>query len=115
MISKKQMQVLAAVATTIAIISGSIALWPMLGWETPSAHAADIKEIEADHVTANEAVLDAIQLSRDEWKCDEYDEELLALLEKQDEGDNSVAVRREIEKIRKKMDSLKCSRFEDFG
>ena len=66
-------------------------------------HAADFK------VTGT-------QLSefRDEWKCDEYDEELLDLLKEQVEN-NSVELRRMIEKIRKKMDKLECSRFEDFG
>lgn len=114
MITKKQAQSLAAVATTIAIVTGSIALWPVVGWQTPNAHANDIVTIEAEHVVSQEEVLDAIKLSRDEWKCDEYDEELLDLLLDQVEN-NSVENRRDIEKIKNKMEKLDCQRFEDFG
>ena len=65
-------------------------------------------------ITTND-VLDAIKESRDEWKCDEYDEELLDLLKEQVDN-NSVELRREIEKLKKKIEKLSCvERFEDFG
>ena len=106
---------ISTVATVLAVVAATIGLWPQIGWTTPNAHAADVKQMIAARMVSEEAVIDAIKESRDEWKCDEYEEELIDALHEQEDGDNSVELRRIIELIRKKMDKLDCSRFEDFG
>lgn len=105
--TKKVNWVLGTLAIGVTIISGTIALWPVIGWTTPNQH-------ENDFVVA----INEIREFRDEWKCDEYDEELLDLKEKLDIEKSSamrVALRHEIKKIEIKMDKIDCSRFEDFG
>jgi len=88
-------------AGTIAV--SMFTLWGNIGWTTPNRHDADFL-----------VAIDQVKEFRDEWKCDEYDEELLDLLREQVEND-SVELRRQIEKIKEKMARLDCSRFEDFG
>lgn len=85
--------ILAAAGTTGKIY------WPQFGWETPNQHAAD---------------MDLLRDFRDEWRCDEMEEALLELLEAEKAGDDSVETAHKIERIRKKMDEIDCSRFEDF-
>lgn len=97
-----------------ALVWTVIQMWPTLGWTTPNQHDTDMM------VTQNAIIEKLDELERQqqrrhaEWKCDEYDEELLALLERQ-ETDDSVELRRDIEKIRDKMRELECSEFDDFG
>lgn len=74
--------------------------WPKVGWETPEQHKADMQ---------------LLREFRDEWKCDEYDEELLELLEDVQAGDDSAETQHRIDRIRKKMEKIDCQRFEDFG
>jgi len=94
-------------AAAVALIASSIALWPVIGWTTPNRHNNDFV------VAINE-----LKEFRDEWKCDEYDEELLDL-----EHDKALArtdaerieIQHKIDKLKAKMSKLECSRFEDFG
>ena len=80
-------------------------VWPAIGWTTPNQHANDFV-----------VAVEELKNFRDEWKCDEYDEELDEALEEQEAGDNSIKLRRMIEKLREKMAKLECTeRFEDFG
>ena len=102
------------VASCLTCLSLTIAMWSTVGWTTPAKHDADIASIIAERMVSEQNVIDAIKESRDEWKCDEYDEELLDLLLEQ-EDTNTVEIRRDIEKIKQKMEDLNCSRFEDFG
>ena len=81
---------------------GASQLWPVVGWTTPNQHDADFKE-------AVGAVIDF----RDEWKCDEYEEELIDLLKLQATGADSIEVGRKIEKLKEKIVKLDCQRFED--
>jgi len=103
------------VVSSLSAISLTIALWASVGWTTPAQHKADIDAMIATRMVSEKNVIDAIKESRDEWKCDEYEEELIDALHEQEDGDNSVELRRLIEKIKKKMDTLNCDRFEDFG
>lgn len=101
---------LGAIVTTVAAIVGMwVALnpWPIVGWTTPNQHDADYK------VTSEQ-----LKDFRDEWKCDEYDEELLELRKKLSEArttEEHTELTHEIEKLQRKMDSLNCERFEDYG
>jgi hypothetical protein len=90
-----------AVLTLVVLL---MQVWPSIGWTTPNQHANDFV-----------VAVEELKKFRDEWKCDEYDEELEDALDAQNEGDSSTKLRRHIEKLRKKMDDLNCSRFEDFG
>lgn len=97
---------LTALAAVIGIGS-QLGGWHNLGWITPKQHDADFQ------VAINE-----LKEFRDEWKCDEYDEELLALRERLAEARTEterIELEHQIEKLRNKMDKLDCSRFEDFG
>ncbi len=96
--------------TTLAAIVGmwvAVDPWPVVGWTTPNQHDADYK------VTSEQ-----LQDFRDEWKCDEYDEELLELRMKLSEAQTQAEadeLTHEIEKLKAKMAKLDCSKFEDFG
>ncbi len=96
--------------TTLAAIVGmwvAVDPWPVVGWTTPNQHDADYK------VTSEQ-----LQDFRDEWKCDEYDEELLELRMKLSEARGQAEadeLTHEIEKLKAKMAKLDCSKFEDFG
>lgn len=95
-------------AAVLAAAGGALATaddyWPRIGWTTPSQH-------DADFAVTGEQLKDF----RDEWKCDEYEEELIALLERQDAGDSAAETQHRIDRIRNKMEKIKCERFEDFG
>lgn len=83
-------------------------IWDQVGWQTPAAHAADYQQ-----------TVEQIKDFRDEWKCDEYDEELLKLkLYVQNmklNGEDTTEIELLIEKIERKMEALECERFDDFG
>ena len=106
--------ILGVFVSILTILSLSFGMWSRVGWTTPATHKADIDAIIAERVVSEENVIDAIKLSRDEWKCDEYDEELLDLLKEQAVTD-TVELRHKIEKLRDKIDKLNCQRFEDYG
>ena len=54
---------------------------------------------------------------RDEWKCDEWDEELREKLREQDRladaGTNDPDLDEDIRRLREKMRKLDCSRFDE--
>ena len=101
---------LTAALSVIAAVSGiwSTGAWDYIGWTTPRAHAADYEQTIED-----------IKSFRDEWKCDEYDEEVLKLrlqmIDMEREEEDTTEIELLIQKIERKMESLDCSRFEDFG
>jgi len=111
----KASAILGVIATLAAIGTAGNQFWPTIGWTTPNAHAADVERLASEAEDATQEILDAIKESQDEWKCDEYDEELTDLLEKQEAGDDSIELERTIEKIREAMQRRDCARFEDFG
>lgn len=96
----------------LGVVATMVGLWPTLGWITPNQY-------EADTTASQQEILEAIgelkQLqtdTRDEWQCDELDEDLLKLLHLQRDND-SIELQRDIEKIKNKMEALDCSRFFD--
>ena len=89
-------------AVAVSLVLGATQLWPSVGWETPNQHDDDYSEIVSD-----------IKDFRDEWKCDEYEEELLQLLKRQATGDTSIETARKVERLKNKIDELNCQRFED--
>lgn len=97
-----------AVVVLLGAIIGIVTQWSAVGWTTPNQHAADF--VVAENV---------MKEFRDEWKCDEYDEELLDLKEKRErlihDDQPTTEIDHQIEKIREKMRKIDCSRFEDFG
>lgn len=95
---------MSSIAITLTVAATSITLWPVIGWETPNQHEADVLEFVGE-----------VREFRDEWKCDEYEEELLILLHAQADGDATEETKREIEKLREKIKRLDCQRFEDYG
>lgn len=104
--------VLSIVGTLVAIWATGI--WDHVGWTTPAAHAADIQTVKDERLL----VRGEMKEFRDEWKCDEYDEELLDLrkqLAVVTTDAERVNIEHEIEKLKQKMEKLDCSRFEDFG
>lgn len=107
--------VLGVIATLAAIGTAGNQFWPSIGWTTPATHAADIERITAEADDSTKEILDAIRESQDEWKCDEYEEELQELLEDQANGDDSMETALTIDKIRRAMERRDCSRFDDFG
>ena len=90
-------------AAVLALAAASPAYWHDFGWVTPSQHDKDFAETVGE-----------MRDFRDEWKCDEYSEELLELMQRQAEGFDSPEVQHKIERIKKKMDDMECSKFDDF-
>lgn len=96
------MAIISALAVVVSLGVGTVQLWPSVGWQTPNQH-------DADFLTA----VTAIEDFRDEWKCDTHEAALLELLERQAGGDSSIKTARKIERLKDKIDQLKCGRFED--
>lgn len=92
----------------IAVGTGAKTFWYDWGWITPAQAAAE-----------HTAGAEAIKEFRDEWKCDEYEEELQEKkrkLKREDpDSEEAIELEYEIERIENKMLKLECSRFEDFG
>lgn len=90
--------------------SNAVEAWPKVGWTTPNTHEADIAALR-------EETVGEVKAFRDEWKCDEYDEELRILLREQDrladEGENDPDLDEDIRRLREKMEKLDCGRFDD--
>ena len=89
-------------------------IWSVVGWTTPNQHNASIVAIHDQRTI----VAGELKDFRDEWKCDEYDEELLDLREQLldvTSDHERAAIEHEIEKLKEKMARIDCSRFEDFG
>ena len=84
--------------------------WPKVGWTTPNTHIADIEALRAETVGE-------VKNFRDEWKCDEWDEELREALREQDRladnGVNDPDLDEDIRRLRAKMEKLDCARFDD--
>lgn len=107
-----------AVVTTLAALVGIWATlnpWPAIGWVTPNQHEAELAQIRGNYQIAVDDILDQLKENQDEWKCDEYEEELAEALQKQRDGDDSVELEQLIERIRKAIERRDCGRFEDFG
>ena len=88
---------LSAIATVVGLWF-MLDPWPKFGWITPNQHNEDMSVITD---------------FRDEWKCDEWDEELRDLLKQQAAGDTSTDTAEDIRRLREKMNKLNCGRFDD--
>lgn len=123
--SVQKMSIGAVVGTLAATVAIWTALdpWHVVGWETPDQHKADIAELRNEYTlagSASEDILNKIQENRDEWKCDEYSEELSLNRRRLSREDNpnserALDLKDLIDKIEKKMEQMDCSRFDDFG
>ena len=109
----KNMTIGAIVIGAIAVMgyaSNALEAWPKVGWTTPETHAADLEALR-------EEAVGEVKAFRDEWKCDEWDEELREKLREQDRvadhGDNDPDLDEDIRRLREKMSKLDCSRFDE--
>lgn len=116
----------AQITWALSIVGGLLALgttgktfWNDWGWITPATAQQAHEEIERGHVASEEGLKQGLQDFRDEWKCDEYDEELRSLkrqLARTEPGTDEYAdLEYDIARIENKMSKINCSRFEDFG
>ena len=94
----------------LGVVATMVGLWPTLGWITPNQYKADTTASQKEILEAIGELKELQQDTRDEWQCDELDEDLLKLLHLQADGD-SIELQRDIEKIKNKMRALDCSRF----
>ena len=113
MAAPKTMTIGAIVVASIAVMgyaSEALDAWPKVGWVTPNTHEADIAELRAQTVGE-------VKDFRDEWKCDEWDEELREKLREQDrladQGTNDPDLDEDIRRLRERMRKLECSRFDE--
>ena len=98
---------IALLGSVLGVLATAFVLWPAIGWTTPNQHGNDFV------VAVNE-----MREFRDEWKCDEYDEELLDLeheLVDAETDEERTEIQHDIDKLKEKMAKIDCSRFEDFG
>ena len=120
-VTKKQMTWVGAVAVGVTVLTfagKALELWPTMGWMSQANHDKDIATIEEKHTVQQEAVLNAVNalsvkmdVGRDEWKCDEWEEELVELL-KQQAVDHTVQRQVDIDQVREAMSKKDCTRFE---
>lgn len=97
----------AVIGAIVAIVTG----WPVVGWETPNSHAADISRAEKDILDAI-GELDRRQQERHEqWLCDETDEDLRDLLAEREAEGPGADLDEDIRQLREKLDKLNCERF----
>ena len=101
---KVKWSVTVGVIASVVVIWTTLNPWPAVGWTTPNQHNADMIEAVSE-----------IKDFRDEWKCDEYDEEIRDMLRRQAAGDDNSDLTEDIKRLRAKMVKLDCGRFEDFG
>ena len=113
MAASKNMTIGAAVIAIVGLMgyaSSAVDAWPKVGWTTPNSHQADIEALR-------EEAVGEIKQFRDEWKCDEWDEELREKLREQDrladQGENDPDLDEDIRRLREKMEKLDCGRFDD--
>ena len=101
--------------TAAALLVSMFALWGSVGWTTPNQAAEAHLSLQQGNLLGSESLKEF----RDEWKCDEYDEELLeareALIRARSAEQSTVQLEHLIEKIKGAMSRLVWSRFEDFG
>jgi hypothetical protein len=107
--SKTQMSwLIGIIGGLIAVGTGAKTFWNDWGWITP-AQASEA------HAGAEQLIIDF----RDEWKCDEYEEELRSMKRRlsriDPDSEEAADLEFDIERIENKMLKLECSRFEDFG
>lgn len=110
--------VLAVLAALVTVISQGETLartWPKVAWTSQHGHEADIARLEDQIEQALMATAGEVGDFRDEWKCDEYEEELAVLLDKLDDGSATAQDRERIRRIREIIgeDGLDCARFEE--
>ena len=67
----KLASIAAAVITAGGVGTVLSTWWPSVGWNTPLKHQVDIEQIEAEHMQANQELLQAIQQFNRQWECDE--------------------------------------------
>lgn len=115
-------QVLAATVAIGASIAAAITYGgtivdaaPRVVWKTQSGHDQDVARLEALIEDALMATAGEVGKFRDEWKCDEYEEELEALLRRQDAGEGTATDGERIRRLRELIgpENLNCARFED--
>jgi len=117
--------IVATLSALIAYGANITGMLPAVAWKTQAGHEADIADVRAElgdlEIMAQEsekAIIGAIGNLRDEWKCDEYKEELDVLLAKVDAGTATAQDEERIRILRQKMgpisdDGLNCAQFED--
>jgi hypothetical protein len=109
------------VGSVLAAITQGSAFWHDYGWITQK----DYREHHAGVVSTQQVgeiydLLEGIKKgqedNRDEWECDELDEEILTVelqLAEATTNTEKVTLRRQLEKMRERWDKIDCSRFED--
>lgn len=131
-IGNKEYSLLKVAGAAVAILAGASAVvsygenistaWPHIAYKTQAAHDADIAEIYEQHANLENmaeaierALAGEVKQFRDEWLCDELDDELGELLDKVQAGNATERDRQRITRIRARIspDNLNCARFED--
>lgn len=108
---------LGSIAGGLTLVFGTLKVfglgWADVGWLPPASHAEDIAALEQRIAELETDTVTGVKEFRDEWKCDEYAEELIDLLRRQRAGDNSVETEERINQLREKMQDTDCNRFDD--
>jgi uncharacterized protein (UPF0335 family) len=110
------------------IIGGAVAAWPIVGYETPNGHAADITDVRQSVATATsfsaaieerlsndiQGVSDQLKEIQDEARCDKYRADARELRRQLQQRPNDVDLADEILRIEQRMgvNGLNCARFD---
>ncbi len=95
------------------VIIAGFTLWPTIGWQTGARHDADMAAMKERLATIEAEFTGAVEKFYENWKCDEWYEELVDLLAAQRNGDDSVETSERIRILRDRIRDHNCERFEN--
>ena len=124
--------IIGSIVGLFAIATGVRTYWPIVGWETPVAHAEDIGSVRVSVATTAQAATaleqrlageikgaadrleQQIKEGQDEYRCDKLDAELRELRRVLRANPDDVDAAEDIRRISERMgpDGLNCARFD---
>ena len=123
--SKSTVGAIVSISIVVGAIVTILSFWDIYGWITRTSYAQDhegasvevqqtaiLKSLEAITLTLEVVKQDQAK-NQDQWECDETDEELKEILEKEDLGALSASDRRDKEKLKEVWIAKRCTRFTD--
>ena len=109
-------------ATVVATISAltwvTATAWPIVGWESPKHHEAEVIELRkaiADYaakwLAAEQDRVQTMKGLSNQLSCGQWEARLRDLMRQQQEKPRDVDIQREIEVLRERMAAAECSKY----
>ena len=95
------------------LAAGVITAWSKVGWETPDSHETDLHVHQDATLSALTAISTKLDVQQDEWKCDEFREELIDLIARSNADPANAEIIADLETLRGSIAERNCGRFKD--